>query len=125
MSGPVVIEVTGLRLMARVGVTDPELEVDRAIVVDLEVGDPDNRATETDAIGDTIDYAELAAEAERIATSEPHRTLERLAARIAGRVREAAGEGASVTVRVTKPDPPMPQAVASVAVSVSLGPGGT
>lgn len=120
MSGPVRIEVEGLRVMCRVGVTDEELEVARAVVMDIEVRDRENRATSTDAIEDTVDYAGLVVEAERIATSEPHRTLERLAMRIATRIGEDAPPGARVSVRVAKPDPPMPQPVNSVAVTVAL-----
>lgn len=122
MSRPVTIEVRGLRVMARIGVSDAELEVERALVVDVEVRDPDNAATATDALEDTADYSELAAEAERLARAEPHRTLERLAARIADRLAEIAGEGAALTVRVAKPDPPMAGAVEGVAVTVRGGP---
>lgn len=118
MSRPVRIEVRGLRLMARIGVSDEELEVERAVSVDIEVSCAENAATDTDAITDTVDYAELAGEAERLATSEPHRTLERLAARIADRIAEASSREGEITVRVAKPGPPMPQTVDQVAVTV-------
>ncbi|MGI8726375.1 MAG: dihydroneopterin aldolase [Solirubrobacterales bacterium] len=122
MSAPVEIEIRGLRTMARVGVSDEELELERAVIVDIELRTPDNLATATDSITDTIDYAEVAAEAERLATSEPHRTLERLANRIVCRLAEVAGEGIGITVRVSKPAPPMPQNVDHVAVTVTKEP---
>jgi dihydroneopterin aldolase len=122
MADDVWIELRALRVLARIGVTDAELKVDRPLLIDIDLIPGDAAATETDAIDDTVDYAVIAALAERIATAGPHRTLERLAASIAEQIL-AAGECAEVGVRVAKPEPPMPQQVGHVAVRVARSAG--
>lgn len=117
------IEVRALRVMARIGVTDAELESERALTVGIAIHSPANRATETDAIADTIDYSAVASLAAGICRAEPHRTLERLAARIAEGVL-AAHPAAAVEVEVEKPDPPMDEGVEGVAVRLRLEAGG-
>lgn len=112
------IEIRGLRVEARIGVSDEELEVDRPLTIDLDLVPAACGATETDALADTLDYAAIGAIAERVATAAPHRTLERLAARIAGEIL-AAGGCEEVGVRVAKPNPPMSQSVDAVAVRVA------
>lgn len=118
MSDDVWIELRGLRVEARIGVTDTELETDRTLLIDVDLIPRNCTATETDAIEDTVDYSQVAAIAEGLATAEPHRTLERLAAKIADRILVDCN-CAEVGVRVAKPDPPMPQSVDAVAVRVA------
>ena len=117
MPADATIEIRGLRLQARIGVTDLELDVERELIVDITIETAGNRATETDSIEDTVDYASVSRVARELATGEPHRTLERLAARIAGAV-AARFESERVEVRCTKPSPPMEDRVAEVAVRV-------
>ncbi len=112
------IELRGVRVSARIGVTDAELEVERPLLIDVDLIPISGRATATDEIADTVDYAEVAGLAERVATASPHRTLERLADQIAAAVL-AETASAEVGVRVAKPDPPMPTAVEQVAVRVA------
>ena len=112
------IELRGLRVAARIGVTDAEREVERPLLIDIDLIPREAAATETDEIADTVDYAEVAALAERIAAGEPHRTLERLSAEIADAL-IAGGSCAEVGVRVAKPEPPMPHDVAQVAVRIA------
>jgi dihydroneopterin aldolase len=115
VSGGAVIELRGLRVAARIGVSDAELEVERPLLIDLDLHLHDAPATETDRIEDTVDYAQVAALATGIATGTPHRTLERLAGRIADRLIGVAGIS-EVEVRVAKPEPPMEQPADHVAV---------
>lgn len=118
MSEEIWIELRALRVQARIGVTDAELEIERPLLIDLDLIPARSGATATDEIGDTLDYSEVAAIAERVATEAPHRTLERVAARIA-EVLLGTGAVAEVGVRVAKPEPPMDQAVDSVAVRLA------
>lgn len=122
MSENVWIEIRALRVEARIGVTDAELEVTRPLLIDLDLIPLACPAMETDAIEDTLDYAAVSGIAEAVATEQPHRTLERLAARIADAIL-AAGGCEEVGVRVAKPSPPMPHAVESVAVRIAKGAG--
>ncbi len=119
MSEPEVwIELRGLRVSARIGITDAELEIERTLLIDLDVIPRDVGATSSDRIEETVDYSSLAAEAERLARAAPHRTLERLAAEIAEAIL-AGGQCEEVGVRVAKPEPPMSQSVDHVAVRVA------
>jgi dihydroneopterin aldolase len=118
MSEEIWIELRGLRVAARIGVTDDELEVERPLLIDIDVIPMATAAACSDRLADTVDYSRLAAEAERLATARPHRTLERLAAEIAEQIL-AGGDCAEVGVRVAKPEPPMPQTVEQVAVRVA------
>lgn len=109
------IELRSLRVMARIGISDPELAIERPLKLDITIDSPANRATETDAIADTIDYSAVAALAAGLCREQPHRTLERLAARIADALLERFG-AAAVEVEVSKPDPPMDESVDHVTV---------
>jgi len=111
------IEIRGLRVEARIGVTDAELELERPLLIDLVLTVADCGAVETDEISDTADYAAAAARAAEIAGSKPHRTLEHLAGKIAAAL--AAALGVAVEATVAKPDPPMAETVDAVSVRVS------
>lgn len=110
------ISVRGLEVQARIGVTDAELEIKRPILIDITLSLEDCKATGTDAIDGTVDYAAAASLAAALARVRPHRTLERLAARIADELAARFDVGAEVTV--AKPGPPMEESAEFVAVTV-------
>jgi len=103
-----VIELRGLRALGICGALPEEqvraqpLEVDLDVVADLRA------AGASDALEDTIDYGALAAEVERVVTSERFTLLERLAQRVCDVVL-ADERVTSVTVSVRKLRPPVPQ----------------
>ncbi|MCX7620914.1 MAG: dihydroneopterin aldolase [Acidimicrobiales bacterium] len=111
------IELRGLRALCFCGALPEEqarpqpLEVDLDLDVDLSVPGA------TDALEDTVDYAAVATEVERVLTAERFTLLERLAQRIAEvvlsdeRVR-------GVTVAVRKLRPPVPQQLATIGVRI-------
>jgi dihydroneopterin aldolase len=113
----VTIEITGLSLYTRHGVSEAEREVGQRLVLDLrlEVGETD--ATVTDRIEDTVDYGEVCQLVALIAQQRSHRTLERLCSTIADRLL-ADYELEGVWVKATKPEPPIPLSVAEVSVEV-------
>ena len=113
----VTIEVTGLSLFTRHGVTEAERELGQRLVFDLsfEVGECD--ATVTDRVEDTVDYADACEQVALAAQERSYRTLERLCAAIADRLLDRyAAE--SVRVKVTKPEPPIPLPVEEVSVEL-------
>ena len=113
----VTIEVVGLSLYTHHGVTAAEREIGQRLVVDVrfDVGEPD--ALITDRVEDTVDYGEVCQEIALIAQQRSYKTLERLCAVIADRL--AARFGAeSITVKVAKPEPPIPLPVQEVSVEV-------
>jgi 7,8-dihydroneopterin aldolase/epimerase/oxygenase len=119
----VTIEITGLSLYTHHGVSEAEREVGQRLVVDLRLDVGESDATVTDAIEDTIDYAEVCQLVALVAQQRSHRTLERLCATIAGRLL-ADYELEGVWVKATKPEPPIALSVEEVSVEVWREAGG-
>jgi dihydroneopterin aldolase len=113
----VTIEVAGLSLYTRLGVTEAEREIGQRLLIDLtlEVGEPD--ATLTDLVEDTVDYGEVCNVVALVAQQRTYHTLERLATAIADRLLENFDVEA-VSVKATKPEPPIPLPVEEVSVTV-------
>jgi 7,8-dihydroneopterin aldolase/epimerase/oxygenase len=113
----VTIEITGLSLYTRHGVSEAEREVGQRLVIDVRLDLGESDATATDAIEDTVDYAEVCQLIALVAQQRSHRTLERLCSTIANRLL-ADYELESVWVKATKPEPPIPLPVDEVSVEV-------
>ena len=113
----VTVEIAGLSLYTHHGVTAAEREVGQRLVLDLrlEVGECD--ATITDRVEDTIDYGEVCQVVALVAQQRSYKTLERLCAVIAERLSTQFG-AESVTVKASKPEPPIPLPVEEVSVEV-------
>jgi 7,8-dihydroneopterin aldolase/epimerase/oxygenase len=111
------VEITGLSLYTHHGVDEAEREVGQRLVFDLsfELGDCD--ATVTDRLEDTIDYADVCQQVALAAQERSYRTLERLCSAVADRMMDRYGAEA-VTVRASKPEPPIPLPVEEVSVEV-------
>ena len=113
----VTIEITGLSLYTHHGVSEAEREVGQRLVLDLRLDVGETDATATDALEDTIDYAEVCQLVALIAQQRSHKTLERLCSTIADRLL-ADYELEGVWVKVTKPEPPIPLSVDEVSVEI-------
>jgi dihydroneopterin aldolase len=113
----VTVEITGLSLYTHHGVSAAEQEVGQRLVFDLsfEVGECD--ATVTDRVEDTVDYADVCQQVALAASERSYRTLERLCSAIADRMIDRY-DAETVTVRATKPEPPIPLPVEEVSVEV-------
>jgi dihydroneopterin aldolase len=113
----VTVEISGLSLYTHHGVSEAEREVGQRLVLDLRLDVGETDATVTDAIEDTVDYAEVCQLVALIAQQRSHKTLERLCSTIANRLLEDYSlEG--VWVKATKPEPPIPLSVDEVSVEV-------
>ena len=115
---PVVsIDITGLSIYTHHGVGEAEREVGQRLVFDLsfELGECD--ATVTDRVEDTVDYADVCQQVALAAQERSYKTLERLCSAVADRMIDRYG-AESVTVRATKPEPPIPLPVEEVSVEV-------
>ncbi len=113
----VTVEITGLSLYTHHGVGEAEREVGQRLIFDLsfEVGECD--ATVTDRVEDTVDYADVCQQVALAAQERSYKTLERLCSAVADRMIDRyRAEG--VTVRATKPEPPIPLPVEEVSVEV-------
>ncbi|GAC1323536.1 MAG: hypothetical protein NVSMB25_19950 [Thermoleophilaceae bacterium] len=113
----VTIEITGLSLYTHHGVDEAERKVGQRLIFDLsfEVGDCD--ATVTDRIEDTVDYADVCQQVALAAQERSYRTLERLCSAVADRMIDRYSAD-TVTVRATKPEPPLALPVDEVSVEV-------
>jgi 7,8-dihydroneopterin aldolase/epimerase/oxygenase len=113
----VTVEILGLSLYTHHGVSAAEREVGQRLVLDVrfEVGEPD--ALITDRVEDTVDYGEVCQVIALIAQQRSYKTLERLCAVIAERLASQFGAEA-ITVKASKPEPPIPLPVEEVSVEV-------
>jgi 7,8-dihydroneopterin aldolase/epimerase/oxygenase len=113
----VTIEITGLSLYTHHGVSEAEREVGQRLVLDLRLDVGETDATATDALEDTIDYAEVCQLVALIAQQRSHKTLERLCSVVADRLL-GDYELEGVWVKATKPEPPIPLSVDEVSVEI-------
>jgi len=113
----VTIEIVGLSLYTHHGVEEAERAVGQRLVFDLSFDLSDCDATVTDRVEDTIDYAEVCQQVALAAQERSYKTLERLCSAIADRMMDRYDADA-VTVRATKPEPPIPLPVEEVTVEV-------
>jgi dihydroneopterin aldolase len=113
----VTIEITGLSLYTHHGVEEAERQVGQRLIFDLsfEVGECD--ATVTDRVEDTVDYADVCQQVALAAQERSYKTLERLCSAVADRMIERY-QAESITVRATKPEPPIPLPVEEVSVEI-------
>ena len=113
----VTIEIVGLSLYTHHGVDQAERTVGQRLVFDLSFDLSQCDATVTDRLEDTIDYADVCQQVALAAQERSYKTLERLCSAIADRMIDRYGAEA-VTVRASKPEPPIPLPVEEVSVEV-------
>ena len=113
----VTIEIVGLSLYTHHGVEKAERDVGQRLVFDLSFDLSECDATVTDRVEDTIDYADVCQQVALAAQERSYKTLERLCSAIADRMMDRYDADA-VTVRATKPEPPIPLPVEEVTVEV-------
>ncbi len=116
-SPAVSIEITGLSLFTRHGVSEAERELGQRLVFDIAFELDECDATVTDRVEDTVDYADVCEQVALAAQERSYRTLERLCAAVAERLMDRYGVE-SVRVKAAKPEPPIPLPVEEVAVEV-------
>ncbi|HEX8206832.1 MAG TPA: dihydroneopterin aldolase [Solirubrobacteraceae bacterium] len=113
----VTIEISGLSLYTRLGVTAAEREIGQRLLLDLTLEIGESSATETDDIDDTVDYGEVCNLVALVAQQRTYHTLERLCTAIADRLLDDFSIEA-VSVKAAKPEPPIPLPVEEVSVTV-------
>lgn len=113
----VTVEISGLSLYTRHGVSAAERELGQRLVFDVAFELAGSDATVTDRVEDTVDYADVCEQVALAAQERQYRTLERLCASVAERLTDRYGAEA-VRVKATKPEPPIPLPVEEVSVEV-------
>ena len=114
----VAIRIEGVRAYGFHGVLAAERAVGQEFVVDVDLSGRFGRAVESDALADTVNYAEIAQKVVSVVEGEPVDLIEALA----GRIADACAalplvDAAHVTVH--KPNAPVGVPFGDVAVSVS------
>lgn len=113
----VTIDITGLSIFTHVGDSEAEREVGQRLVFDLHLVVSECDATVTDRVEDTVDYAAVCETTWLVAQQAGYRTLERLCTVVAERLL-GDYDADEVSVKATKPEPPIPLPVDEVSVEV-------
>jgi len=116
--GTDLVEIRGLKLRGRHGVTDEERETEQPFIVSLAARIDARPAAMLDDLGSTLDYEDAVRLISKIVTGESYQLIETLADRIA-RAILANPHVLDVWVRVAKPQAPLPEEVDEVAVEIS------
>jgi dihydroneopterin aldolase len=111
----VFVNVRGLRVRTRIGVTGDERAEPQHVLIDVSVELSAEAAASSDDLAQTVDYDALVTEVEAWAASGEWRLLERLAADICDLVLRR-DNVRGVTVEVAKENPPVSQDVDSISV---------
>lgn len=101
------ISLTNIELYAYHGVLQQERQVGGWYQVDVTLTVPDELSTQTDALDDTVNYAEVY-DVIKQEMAVPSKLIEHVAGRIARRVKEEFALVNQITVRLTKKHPPIP-----------------
>ena len=101
------------------GVFPEENKLGQRFVVDLSVSLDLTRAGQTDQLEYSVNYGELYSVCQKIVEGEPAKLVETVAERIAGKVLTDFSLVSEVTVKLIKPDPPIPGHYESVAVEIT------
>lgn len=112
------IEVRGLRLKGRIGVTADERSEEQPLIVSLAARLDTRAASTTDDLTATLNYEEVVRQISKIVSTEEYALIETLADRIARTVLEHPFVE-DVWVRVAKPEAPLAEEVDEVAVEIT------
>ncbi len=113
------IVLTGIHGFGYHGLFEQERKDGQDFFVDLILAVDLKAASQSDAITDTINYAEITDLVVEEITSNPVNLIEKLAARIAERVLSQHVKVISVTVTVHKPQAPVAAQLKDIAVVVT------
>ena len=102
------IFLNDIQLHAKHGVLPQERLVGNDYLITVEADAHVEKAGETDDLGDTVNYADMA-DAIRQEMAQPSQLLEHVATRIAKRLLRDYATLSSVRVRITKLSPPIPR----------------
>lgn len=111
------IAIEGLRLAARIGVTDDERRAPQPIVISIYIDADLEQAARVDDLSETIDYDGVVASVEALVKDSECRLLEHLADKIAAQI-TADKRARRATVEVAKERPTVTQEVGKIAVTM-------
>jgi dihydroneopterin aldolase len=113
------IRITGIKGFGYHGVFEAERANGQDFYVDVELEVDLTRASVSDDVKDTINYAEVTDLVVEEITTNPVSLIEKLAGRIAERIKVNFAQAARVTVTVHKPQAPVSAEVKDISVTIS------
>jgi dihydroneopterin aldolase len=113
------IKLTGIWGFGYHGVFEHEAKNGQDFYVDLELSLDLSAASKSDDLKDTIDYGSLADLVVEEITGERVELIERLAGRIADRIKNQFTEIEKISVTVHKPKAPVSAQVADISVTIT------
>ena len=113
------IRISGIKAFGYHGVLETERANGQDFFVDIELEVDLTRASVSDEVKDTINYAEVTDIVVEEITTNPVSLIEKLAGRIAERIKVTFAQAARVTVTVHKPQAPVSAQVQDISVTIS------
>ena len=113
------IRISGIKAFGYHGVLETERANGQDFFVDIELEVDLTRASVSDEVKDTINYAEVTDIVVEEITTNPVSLIEKLAGRIAERIKATFAQAARVTVTVHKPQAPVTAEVKDISVTIS------
>ena len=113
------IRITGIKGFGYHGVFEAESANGQDFYVDVDLEVDLTRASISDDVKDTINYAEVTTLVVEEITTNPVSLIEKLAGRIAERIKVTFAQASRVTVTVHKPQAPVEAEVKDISVTIS------
>jgi dihydroneopterin aldolase len=113
------IRISGIKAFGYHGVFETERANGQDFFVDIELEVDLTRASVSDEVKDTINYAEVIDIVVEEITTNPVSLIEKLAGRMAERIKVTFAQAARVTVTVHKPQAPVTAEVKDISVTIS------
>jgi len=113
-----IIHLTNLRAYGYSGALPEETKLGQWFQVDLQLHVDLRAASQSDRLADTLDYGTVATLTQNLIRQRRFDLIEAMAGAIATAILDLDARVAGVTVRVTKPTPPIPDFTGQVAVEI-------
>ena len=113
------IEIKGIKSFGYHGVLESEKVTGQDFYVDVVLEVDLSRASVSDDVADTINYAEVTDLVVREITGTPVSLIEKLAGNIADRIKATYPQAATVSVTVHKPQAPVNAQVKDISVTIN------
>ncbi len=113
------IRIIGIKGFGYHGVFEAERANGQDFIVDVEIQVDLSPASLSDDVKDTINYAEVTALVVEEITTNPVSLIEKLAGRIAERIKNTFTQASYVSVTVHKPQAPVEAEVKDISVTIS------
>ncbi len=101
------------------GVYPEENKLGQRFFIDLTIETNFSKASQSDDINDTIDYGLVYESVKAVMEGRPRKLIEKLAEEIAQKLFKQFSLIENVTIKLTKPDPPIPGHYDSVAIEIT------